>query len=120
MIDFADIEATLNGAVQNLLANATLSYSSGIVTVEVDGIFNDSREAPDAIGTPRAVRNVTFSLTDGQAGCDDLPYRGGKEPEHTTLVAGTVVAIRGLSYTVSRIERDKTGWVVLHLRGGAA
>lgn len=100
---FADIEAMVNAGSVALLANATLSYIGEAGDVAIDGVFNDSRSEPDAIGAPRGVREITFSWHAADIG---------------TLKSGTTVSVRGVAYQVSRIERDKTDWVTLHLRGG--
>lgn len=103
MINFVDTEAMVNGAVHACFSNATLSYLRGAISTSVDGILDDKRNEPEAIGTPRGVRSVTFELLEGSA---------------ASLTAGMPVFIRGVQYAISRIERDKTGWVTLHLRGG--
>jgi len=104
-MSFAAIETMVNGGASALLANATLSYTAGVDTLSVDGNLNDNRNEPDAIGTPRGVRQVTFSLLQSALG---------------GIVAGTPVTVRGVLYEVARVERDKSGWVTLHLRGGVA
>lgn len=100
---FADIEAMVNAGCGALLANATLTYLGETGDVSIDGAFRDSRNEPDAIGAPRGVREITFSWHAADIG---------------TLKAGTLVSIRGVDYSVAKIERDKTDWVTLHLRGG--
>ena len=103
MIDFAAIESQVNSAAHSTFGNATLTYLNGSTTVAVDGVLLDSRDEPEAIGTPRGVRSITFQLLVSLLG---------------TLVAGTPVTVRAVNYSLSRIERDKTGWATLHLRGG--
>lgn len=103
MIDFAAIESELNGTVHSVFGNATLTYLNGVVTVSVDGVLLDNRDEPEAINAPRGVRSITFQMLATSLG---------------TLVAGTPVTVRSVNYSLSRIERDKTGWAVLHLRGG--
>lgn len=104
-MSFAAIESMVNAGCGALLANATLSYLGETGTVEIDGVFHDSRNEPDAIGAPRGVREITFSWH-----ADDLG----------TLKAGTAVSVRSVNYSVAKIERDKTGWTTLHLRGGVS
>lgn len=103
MINFVDTEAMINGAVHSTFSNATLTYLRGAIAASVDGILDDKRNEPEAIGTPRGVRAVTFEIQESLLG---------------SLAAGVAVSIRNVSYIIARIERDKTGWVTLHLRGG--
>lgn len=105
MIPFADIEAMINNAVHSSLSNATMTYGieRGAIATSVDGILDDKRQEPEAVGTPRGVRSITFELLEASA---------------ASLAAGMQVSIRNVIYAISRIERDKTGWVTLHLRGG--
>lgn len=100
---FADIESIVNTGMGALLANATLSYIDSTGDSTIDGVLRDSRNEPDAIGTPRGVREITFSFHATDLG---------------SLASGTPVTVRDTDYTVARIESDKTGWVTLHLRGG--
>ena len=103
MIDFAAIESQVNSDVHSVFGNATLTYLNGATTVAVDGVLLDNRDEPEAIGAPRGVRSITFQMLASALG---------------TLTAGTPVTIRAVNYSLSRIERDKTGWATLHLRGG--
>lgn len=103
MINFVDTEAMVNGAVHACFSNATLSFLRGAILTTVDGILDDKRQEPEAVGTPRGVKSVTFELLEASA---------------ASLAAGMTVSIRNVTYAISRIERDKTGWVTLHLRGG--
>lgn len=103
MINFVDTEAMVNGAVHACFSNATLSFLRGAISTSVDGILDDNRQEPEAVGTPRGVRAVTFELLESSA---------------ASLAAGVQVSVRNVNYAISRIERDKTGWVTLHLRGG--
>ena len=101
-MSFADIEAMVNAGCNTLLQNATLSYVNGVTPTDVLCVFSDRRNEPDAIGTPRGVRDITAEVLEASLG---------------GIVAGTSVTIRSVAYQVSRVERDKTGWVTLHLRG---
>lgn len=105
MTDFSDLEATINASLGTLFKNAVLTYIDVAGDAAVDGTFWDTRDEADAIGTPRGVRLVRFEMLEADLG---------------SLAAGTRVSIRDVAYQVSRIERDKTGWVTLHLRGGVA
>lgn len=100
-MSFAAIESMVNAGCNTLLQNATLSYLNGATPTEVLCIFADRRNEPDAIGTPRGVREITAEVIEGDLG---------------SIVAGTPVTLRSVAYQVSRVERDKTGWVTLHLR----
>ena len=101
-MSFDAIESMVNTGCNALLQNATLSYLNGAVSTDVPCLFSDSRNQPDAIGVPRAVREITAEVVEADLG---------------SIVAGTVVTLRTVAYQVSRVERDKTGWVTLHLRG---
>lgn len=103
MIDFAAVESLVNDTARAVFTNATLVVVSGASPSRVHGILTDRRNEPEAIGTPRGVRAVTFEIQESLLG---------------SLAAGVVVSIRNVTYAISRIERDKTGWVTLHLRGG--
>ena len=103
MTDFAAVESLVNTTVGALFSNATLTVVSGATAASVPGIFRDHRDEPDAIGTPRGVRELTFEIP--------LALLGD-------MVAGATVSVRSVTYTIARIDRDKTGWVMLHLRGG--
>lgn len=103
MIDFAAVESLVNDTARAVFTNATLVVVSGASPARVDGILADRRNEPEAIGTPRGVRAVTFEIQESLLG---------------SLAAGVAVSIRNVSYIIARIERDKTGWVTLHLRGG--
>lgn len=104
-MSFADIESMVNAGCNTLLQNATLSYVNGVTPTDVLCIFADRRNAPDAISAPRAVREITAEVLEADLG---------------GIVPGTSVTIRSAVYEVAKVERDKTGWVTLHLRGGVA
>lgn len=105
MIDFAAVESLVNDSARSIFGNATLVVIGGGSPARVDGILMDRRDEPDAIGTPRGVRTVTFEIQESLLG---------------DMVAGAQVSVRSVNYAIARIERDKTGWVTLHLRGGVA
>lgn len=104
-MSFADIESMVNAGNVALLANASLNYIGEIGDVSIDGVFSDGRNESNAIGALRGVREITFSWYAVDIG---------------TLKAGTAVCVRETEYVVAKIERDKTGWVTLYLRGGMA
>jgi len=101
---FADMEGFVNSGVKALLGNAVLSWDDGSTPVEVTGIFSDPRNVPDSVAANRAHRGLVFELREAELG---------------NLVAGTPVSVRGQDYTVGGIDRDKSGWVTLKLRGAA-
>lgn len=105
LTSFASIESVINASALGALSNAVLSYDNEGTSTEVTCVFSDSRNEPDAIGTPRGARLIVAEVLESDLG---------------GIVSGKAVAIRSVAYSVARVERDKTGWVKLHLRTEAA
>lgn len=101
---FADMEGFVNSGVKALLENAVLSYIDEVGDREVTGVFSDPRNVPDSVSANRPHRGLVFELLENNLG---------------SLSVGTQVSVRGQDYTVGGIDRDKTGWVTLKLRGAA-
>lgn len=94
---FAGIETSINAATRGALANATLSWNSGINTA--DGLY--SAPSNTLLGDLVQGADITFSALTSEIG---------------TLVYGTAVAIAAVNYTVARNEPDGAGWTRLTLQ----
>lgn len=97
---FAALDARLNRAVIDHLANAEAVFAEGTVSVEFG---RDEEDMPATLGAPRQLGEwIIGAPIDDFAGID---YTDGKS-----------VSIGGVEYKVTGSDLDASGWQTLMLR----
>ncbi len=99
---FAALEARLNRAVVDRLANREMVFAGG--TVAVCFVDNERDERlPNALGSPR-----NFSLWHASAPAAD--FAAGAPDQ------GVDASIDGVTYLITEVTTDVSGWMTLMLR----